>query len=89
MERSIDGTPETAINLCTTCDESFVTLVDEKDDTCGACHCDAQAGLKKTWLIQNGRCIDCEDIPTRSTARFCKTCRDGFNESDLSSHDKG
>lgn len=29
---------ETAMNHCVRCDREFLTLADEKDDTCGNCH---------------------------------------------------
>lgn len=30
----------------------------------------------------------CDHVPTRATAKYCKPCKDGFNEDD-DGHDKG
>lgn len=35
------------------------------------------------------KCEKCEQIPTRYTAKYCKICKEGFDEHDLNNHDKG
>lgn len=87
MEREMDGTARTESNSCLSCGEVFITLADERDDTCGECHSDNQKELKKRWLIENGRCLRCEEIPSRGN--HCKVCTKGFNNADLDGHEKG